>query len=146
MTGHDYTHARVTRLIGHGQQVTRANHVNHRGFWPYLRDMGAEHANSALVTYQVGGQATVGWSPMLHLRPSRSHRPDPPPVPPGVWAEPPAGPYSLILSDPKRMWGGIRDLGRVPRVWNACIRGDNIPRFQQPLSREAGMLSLTWLP
>lgn len=107
--------------------------------------MRANYANSDLVSYRVGGRATVGRSPMLRLRPSRSRRPGLPPVPPGVWAEPPAGPCSLILSGSKRLWDGTRAPGRAPRVWNACIRGENTPQCPQPLSREAGMLSLTCL-
>lgn len=105
--------------------------------------------DSHWLSYPGGDRTTVVRSLMPRLRPCRSRRPGPPPVPPGVWAEPPAGPCNLILSDPRRLWDGSRAPGRAPRVWNACIRGGNSPQTQRTPTGEVVLvvvLSLTWLP
>lgn len=60
--------------------------------------------------------ARIHWSRLQHPFPNRRPlRADGQAlVPAGVWAESPAGLYTLILSDRKRPWVGSRGLGRAP--------------------------------
>lgn len=70
-------------------------------------------------------------------------------VPAGVWAESPAGLYTLILSYRKRPWVGSRDLGRAPPGAAPGIppgkRLHTLPLCRSPLTVARKLTWLCWI-